>query len=66
MAGPFTVTSEVPGPFQVNCLSYDLAALATVVEDEEEKKSWFENLEGDPRALEVLIGVCLGTGIMGW
>lgn len=50
----------------MNCLSYDLATLATVVEDEEEKKSWFENLEGDPRALEALIGVCLGTGIMGW
>jgi hypothetical protein len=66
VTGPFTVTSEVPGPFQVNCLSYDLATLATVVEDDEEKKSWFENLEGDPRVLEALIGVCLGTGIMGW
>ncbi len=66
VAGPFTVTSEVPGPFQVNCPSYDLAALATVVEDAEEKKSWFENLDADPRALGALVGVCFGTGITAW
>ncbi|MFC1792970.1 hypothetical protein ACFL3Q_05225 [Planctomycetota bacterium] len=66
VTGPFIVTSEVPGPFQVTCLSYDLAALATVVEDEEENKSWFENLEGNPLVLIALTGVCLGAGIMGW
>lgn len=55
----------MPGPFQVQCQSYDLAALATVVASEK-RKSWFENLEGDPRALGAFLGVCFGTGILAW
>jgi len=45
--------------------SYDLAALATVL-PEEKKRRWFEDFEGDPRALWALGVICFGTGIAGW
>lgn len=66
MAGPFTVTSEVAGPFQVDCQSYALAALATVVEGKDEKGGWLRELNGDLRAWAALLAVGLATGILAW
>ena len=67
MAGPFTATSEVPGPFKVNCQSYDPATLATVVpEPQDRKKGWFDDLEGDPGAWVALLAIALFTMTAGW
>ncbi|MBP7052510.1 MAG: hypothetical protein KBE65_15970 [Phycisphaerae bacterium] len=66
MAGPFAVTSEIPGPFKVDCPSYDLASLATVVEGETKETSWFDELEGDPRAWVALLAICAVTAVAGW
>lgn len=67
MAGPFTVASEVAGPFKVDCRSYDLATLATVLPDRQGgKQRWLENLKGEPIALVALLAVCLGTAAAAW
>ncbi len=67
MTGPFTVTTEVAGPFQVDCRSYDLTALATVLpEPPDGPQHWFEDLKGDAGALVMLVAVGLFTAFGGW
>ncbi len=67
MAGPFTVTTEVAGPFQVDCRSYDLTALATVLpESRDGPQQWFEDLKGEAGALVALVAVGLFTAFGGW
>jgi hypothetical protein len=66
VAGPFTVTSEIPGPFKVDCPSYDVASLATLVEGETKETSWFDELEGSPLAWGALLVICVVTTVTGW
>jgi len=57
----------VAGPFKVDCRSYDLATLATVLPERQDgKQSWFENPEGEPIALVALLAVCFGTATAAW
>ena len=66
MAGPFTVTTDVAGPFQVDSQSYDLAALATVAESEEEERNWIADLDGDSRVWAPFLAVGLAAAIGAW
>lgn len=50
----------------MNCPSYDLAALATVVESEDEKPSWRDMFEGDARAFPAFVAIALITAGAAW
>jgi hypothetical protein len=67
VAGPFTATTQVAGPFQVNNGSYDVAAIAKVAPaGADGSRRWFADIKGDVRALIALAVVCLGGAALTW
>jgi len=66
VAGPFTVTPEVAGPFQVSCQSYALAGLATVEEDAGRIEHWISGRDRGTYAWVAFAAAGLVTAIAAW
>jgi len=62
--GPFTVTTQVAGPFQIECESYNLADLAVVVASRG-NRSTAHPLAG-PYAWIAFLTLAIGTGVVAW